>query len=323
MIKKRAGRCGGILIGIILICSSLFFSGCTKQKNHKDSTEKTSNVTVKKSVDSNLLEGEGILYEINEDNMEASVGGYSEAIMGKVTIPDRITFEKREYTVTKIGEEAFESNQIVKELVMGKNVTEISNYAFYACPFLEKLKLSDNVQIIGEEAFAECTSIENISWNQKIRVLGKNAFRACESLKTVTVPKSITDIGAGIFTDCISLHKCEIEKGISILGEGMFTNCSSLQDVVLPDTIFMIGQESFWGCTELKVLDIPSSVKSIGDRAFYGTSIQVLKFPQGISGVKMELLEGMEQLDKIIIAGSDEKVYSEIFAEFGIEIEIY
>ena len=61
----------------------------------------------------------------------------------------------------------------------------------------------------------------------------------------------------------------------------------------------------------------------IGDKAFYDTEIKTLKLPEGITGIKFDMLDGMVELESITVPSSKESMYKEQFNEYGIEINVY
>lgn len=313
--RKRVVLAGLWIMTVLIICS------CSKSNQDKKDNEKNMIEAVYNS-NYDAIEGNSILFELYEDKEEVFVVGCSDVEMEKIVLPDVISYDEKEYMVAGIAEGAFESNQAVTSVKMGKNVSKIEGSAFYACPELKKIDLSDTVRI-GEEAFAECISLQEIEWGDSLESIGNNAFRSCEALEAVSLPASVSEWGTGIFTDCFSLRECTFEKGITNVGEGIFSNCDGLEKVVMPDTISVIGAEAFWGCMALSELTLSDTITTIGDKAFYSTGIVTLRLPEKLSGVKLELLDGMYALETIQVPESKLENYEEVFENYGIEIATY
>lgn len=130
-------------------------------------------------------------------------------------------------------------------------------------------------------------------------------------------------MGTEIFSDCEALKECKLEEGLSFIGQGMFTNCGNLSEVSLPKSITTINEEAFWGCSAIKEIELPEGLIIIGDRAFYDTGIKTLKLPEGLTGIKFDMLDGTTGLESITVPSSQESVYREQFDDYGIEINIY
>ena len=122
---------------------------------------------------------DGIYYNIFSD--ETAVVTYGEEkYSGDVVIPSSITVEGKEYTVSSIGERAFEFCSFLKSVTIGNSVTSIGARAFYGCSGLTSVTIPNAVKSIEKYAFADCSS-----------------------LTSVTIPNSVTSIGAYAFYGCI------------------------------------------------------------------------------------------------------------------------
>lgn len=291
------------------------------RKEQSDKKAKVLEVSYNEGYES--IEGDNILFTVDEESGTATLTSFNDVESEKITLPDKILYEKKEYTVTTIGEGAFESNQSLVEITLGDQITGIEGSAFYACAALEKVTLDSKLEEIGTEAFAEAQSLNAIKWNEQISFLGDYAFRGCIALTELTLPKSISRFGEGVFMDCTGLQTCTLEKGITNVGKGMFTNCDSLTEINIPNTVKEIGEEAFWGCLSLTKLDIPEKLLSVGARAFYSTSIQSLKFPKHLTGFSLETVEGMAALEKVLIPKEEESTYQELLKNFGVELVSY
>ena len=68
---------------------------------------------------------------------------------------------------------------------------------------------------------------------------------------------------------------------------------------------------------------MPESITAISDKAFYSSGIKKLRIPEKVSGVKMEMLEGMEELEEISVPENSKGVYEDLFKNYGIKITSY
>lgn len=300
---------------VFLVLCITIITGCAKEGKEEGALK------VEYNIESGLLEGGGISYQIDGDN--ATVTGHYDLDMENIKIPDSINYENKDYPVTKIATSAFESDLSLVNFTAGANLTEIGDSAFYSCDTLKSADLAGCVQMLGTDAFGSCSVLAEVKGAGALKSISDKAFAACYELGSITIPKSIENIGSEVFADCESLKECNFEEGLSFIGEGMFTNCVSLTGISLPDSITTINAEAFWGCTAIDSLELPEGLAVIGERAFYDTAVKSLKLPGSITSVKFEMLDGMEELGKIIVPASKEAAYKEEFGEYGVEIEVY
>jgi hypothetical protein len=111
-----------------------------------------------------------------------SVSKRSTAIpSGAVAIPDSVTNGSVTYSVTDIGQHAFQN-----------------------CSSLTSVTIPDSVTVIRFSAFRECSSLANITIPDSVTFIGSLAFLECSSLTSVVIGKSVNCI-AGYSFGCISL----------------------------------------------------------------------------------------------------------------------
>ena len=114
--------------------------------------------TIKAKVD-------GLKFELNPQTKEASLA--RNAYRGHILIPEKITYEGVEYTVTSIGKAAFYLSDVA--------VVEIPN----------------SVKSIGEGAFFSCDYLTSITIPESVTEIGDNAFRYSKNLTLAYVPKHL------------------------------------------------------------------------------------------------------------------------------------
>lgn len=301
-------------IGLLIFCITSL-AGCANSEKDTGALEVTYNI------DSGFLEGEGVNYQIDGENV--TVTGYYDFDTENINIPDAIRYENKDYPVTKVAKNAFESDSGIKSFTAGANLQEIEESAFYFCDELKTVDLADSVKILGKDAFGGCSALSEVKGVNALTSILDNAFAFCSSLTSFTLPKSLETMGLGVFSECDALKSCEFEEGLKFIGEGAFTNCTALSDIKLPSTIATINAEAFWGCTAIKSLDLPESLVVIGENAFYDTGVKTLKLPTGITGISFEMLDGMSDLESIEVPEAKLDLYEAQFKDLGIEIKVY
>lgn len=171
---------------------------------------------------------------------------------GAFNIPEDIKRGSYTYTVTQIGNSAFEGASITAVRIPN-TVKRISNRAFYDCFGLTSVTIPDNVTSIGDYAFCSCSG-----------------------LTSVTIPNSVTSIGGGAFRGCSGLASVTIGNSVTTIGNDAFSGCSGLTSVTIPNSVTSIGNYAFYECSGLTSIHIPEYVKLIEHSAFAKTSISTI-----------------------------------------------
>lgn len=145
-------------------------------------------------------------YNIISDT-EVEVVGFNTGTPNLV-IPDKVTLFGKEYTVTRLGHEAFSGQDFIKTVEFRtKSLTQIRDTAFDGCDGLKSLILPEGVTFIGGDA-----------------------FRGCANLTSVEIPSSVTSIGSGAFNYCNNLDVVidNVPENVSV-AKSAFSNCKSIQ----------------------------------------------------------------------------------------------
>lgn len=79
----------------------------------------------------------------------------------ELRILDTITYQDVEYTVTAVGEYAFQYNK-AKVITLPDTITRIEAYAFDHCEKAESINIPSSVTYIGRAAFNTCTALKEI-----------------------------------------------------------------------------------------------------------------------------------------------------------------
>ncbi len=191
---------------------------------------------------------EGIYYELNTYNKQATVMSGETAYTGTVRIPETVTYEDVTYNVTSIG-----------------------NRTFQNCSELTIVSIPNSVTYLGQYAFEGCTGINSVLLPNGVTSIENGTFSGCSGLTEIIIPGSVKTIYDDAFYNCSSLTTVNISEGVTTISGNAFYNCSSLTEVTIPNSVSSIGQNAFFGCSKLASITIPNSVTSIGSQAFYGT----------------------------------------------------
>ncbi len=150
------------------------------------------------------------------------------------------------------------------------SVTSIGDTAFNNCSYLTSITIPNSVTSIGDGAFAGCVNLPSITIPNSVISIGAGAFAGCVNLPSITIPNSVTSIRGSAFSGCSSLTSISIPNSVTRIGEETFAFCSSLTSITIPNSVTSIGDYAFACCSYLTSISIPNSVTSIGDGAFAG-----------------------------------------------------
>ena len=211
------------------------------------------------------------VYLLNEDRTItlAEYSGKTE----KVIIPETVDFGGTVYRVTGIGERAFVSDHLIKEVTLESPVIALAKEAFLDCRNLKAIHFAGLVSEIGDKAFANCKSLQSLELLLEEQLdIGTAAFSECSALQTVKILGSIETIETSAFVNCTALQKITISGGAEHIGDGAFSNCRALQELELATGLQTIGAGAFKNCANLEKLIIrgDQEVQSIGSEAFKG-----------------------------------------------------
>ena len=221
---------------------------------------------------------------------------------GAITIPTSVMYNTAAYSVTSIGDEAFDNCRSLTSVTIPNSVTSIGNSAFADCNGLTSITIPNSVTSIGIYAFLDCTSLTSITIPNRVTTLSRAAFTNCISLTSVTIPNSVLSIGGDVFRDCSGLTSITIPNSVTTIGSRAFAGCSGLTSLsvedgntkydsrnncnaiietetnrlvfgtnitIIPNSVTAIGSEAFFDCRGLTSITIPNSVTTIENDAFY------------------------------------------------------
>ena len=256
---------------------------------------------------------------------------------GNVVIPQVLSIEGENYTVTSISNEAFGWHSSITGLSIPKTVTSIGEDIFYnGCSCLT-LNVEDGnpvydsrdncnaiietatnkliqgcvntfipntVTTIGKKALMYA-DIVNIDIPNSVTTIEDQAFYACHLLESVSIANSVTSFGKRVFTDCSSLTNVNIPNSLTKISEYTFMHCNNLKDIDIPNSITAIEYGAFYGCSSLNNVIIPNSVSEIGPSAYMMcTSLTSISIPEGVATIERGTFQGCSNLASVTIPGT-------------------
>ena len=131
-------------------------------------------------------------YRVTSINAPRTVAvvDYDSCLPANLTIPSTVTLGSVTFSVTSIG-----------------------NYAFQNCSGLTSVTIPNSVTSIGDSAFYGCSSLTSVTIPNSVTTIGNNAFQSCSGLTSVTIPNSVTTIGNNAFQSCSGLTSITVDAG--------------------------------------------------------------------------------------------------------------
>ncbi len=256
------------------------------------------------------FEVDGIYYHVTDATNKTvavtyrgdSYNSYSNEYSGSVTIPSSVTYNGTTYSVTEIGESAFEYCPGLTSVTIPNSITSIGRRAFMDCVRLTSITIPESVTKIDGATFSGCTGLTEVTIPNSVTEIDGSAFFA-SGLASVTIPESVTKIGKYAFAYCTGLTSIEValdnpnyssidgvlynknktmlitypgkKQGDFIIPNSVtgidgfaFSGCTGLTSITIPNSVTWIGECAFEYCTGLTEITIPNKVTEIGDYAF-------------------------------------------------------
>lgn len=224
-----------------------------------------------------------------------------------VSIPSTVENGGITYTVTTIGEYAFQHAQM-PTITIPDSVITIEDAAFASCA-LQYITIPDSVITISNDAFYSCESMTNIVIGNNVKTIGNYAFEECEDLPSITIPDSVTDLGEYAFYKCKSLKSVVLSNGITIIGSGTFSGCRSLPEITLPDSVTEIDSTAFSSCRSLTNITLPDKLTSIGYYAFDGCeNLTSITIPASVTSIEESAFIECQRLETVYYKGNAPQV---------------
>ena len=302
------------------------------------------------------FEVDGIYYNImSEEDKTVEVtyqGGaytYYEEYSGAVNIPDTVTYDDQEYSVTSIGNHAFRDCYNLTSVGIPNGVIRIGDNAFYDCYNLTSVGIPNGVVSIGDAAFLNCEGLVSLIIPGSVTNIEDAAFRRCSGLNSIvvaidnpvydsregcnaiiesasntlvvgcestTIPDGVTSIGDGAFADCDGLASVDIPNSVTNIGVHAFYDCKGLTSVDIPNSVTNIGYYAFYDCDGLASVTIPGSITTIETYTFYGCSnLTSVYIQDGVKSIDVNAFQKCEKLENVELPASVTSIGGSAFAD--------
>lgn len=215
-----------------------------------------------RSLTTDNKDNQGLTYILYMDHT-ATVANYDNSTPdGVIDIPDTVTKDNIDYTVTAIGDSAFESFP---------TPTNVSSVFIPA-----------TVRSIGDSAFSYCNALTTVTFAEgsQLKSIGLAAFYGTEQaypkFKEIQIPDSVDTIGSGAFFYCQDLERITLPSALQTLSSVTFYGCAALSEVTFPASLKTIESSVFDGCRNLSEVKLPASLTAIQSSVFHRCSAKTV-----------------------------------------------
>lgn len=233
-----------------ILAVALFFTLLPVSALAEGSTHTGTNHVDRRTLDTDNKDDQGLTYTLNNEDKTATVANYDNSTPdGVIDIPDTVTSSGQHYTVTAIGDSAFNPSYTitkVSSVFIPATVTSIGRLAFRCCKSLATVTFAEgsHLKSIGVSAFSGTDSahpiFKEIQIPDSVETIGTNAFHNCQDLESITLPASLETIESSAFSSCRKLSEIRLPASLKAIQSYVFDGCSSLE------TVFYDGSLARW-----------------------------------------------------------------------------
>ncbi|MBO7558178.1 MAG: leucine-rich repeat domain-containing protein [Bacteroidaceae bacterium] len=280
---------------------------------------------------------DGINYYILTKGAYVEVRSKNPKYSGDVVIPGTIEYEGETFTVTAIGDNAFNYCTNLTSVSLPNTIKTIGKHAFEECKKLKTINIPQSIELMDINAFFKCEGLEvlkadNIeSWcrmkiNQDANplVYAKHLYFGDDEVKELIIPKTVTAVCDRAFHGYKGLTSVFFENTITSIGDYAFFDCTELKQVRMSNSITAIGTCAFYQCTALSSLILSENLTDIKSRSFYKCeSLSSVIIPNSVESIGDYAFSGCKSIKTIYIGNGAEKIGTWTFANCGNLTDIY
>lgn len=222
---------------------------------------------------------------IDNVNKYVSVSASNIPITPTLIIPDKVTFESTEYSVTSIEPDAFYKCDQITSLVFPNTLKSIGYMSFYRCKSLTQITIPNQVNFIDGYAFIGCTRLNTIEF-KGTTIIPLNVSKITDNIANITliVPNGCINAYVQSWRDP-DLNIYEKSEKIFSTGGLIYTKTDNTEVSVR------------WGCGS-GALNIGNSIAhkdgnsynitSVETKGFYKTSYTSIQLSKNIKRIEQQ-----------------------------------
>ncbi|GAU77637.1 leucine-rich repeat protein [Fusibacter sp. 3D3] len=160
------------------------------------------------------------------------------------------TFDSGTGTIT--GYTGAGGNVVIPSTIGGVAVVAIGEDVFNSNIGIVNVIISEGVETIGPRAFTNCYALKSVSLPESATRIGYNAFYSCFALSDINIPNSITEIPIAAFGYCTLLERITLPDNLESIEASAFIGCDNLKSIIFPSNLTSVGNYAFKDCTYLR-----------------------------------------------------------------------
>ncbi|MBQ9116305.1 MAG: leucine-rich repeat domain-containing protein, partial [Clostridia bacterium] len=235
--------------------------------------------------------------------------------------------------IKTLGKNAFASCPKITEINLPSTVTRVEDTAFSGCNKLETINFPRGMEYIGSSVVNGTAWYNDYTnWDGKLlyfgeylldsnresldgvytvkegtRLIASHAFSSAERLYGVELPDTV-EILCDLVFSYSRLVEIDLPDSIVKIGRGSFYCCYSLIRVKLSDGMNTIPDSTFMWCNIITEISIPDNVTTIGHCAFAHSGLTEITFPEKLTDLGGQALEGCTNLRKVTFNANIKKI---------------
>ncbi len=164
----------------------------------------------------------------------------------EITIPEKVTYEGKQYTIVSIGGSLFYKS----------NITSV--------------KIPNSIKTIGGSAFEECKQLSEITLPEGLERIEAHAFLNT-NIKRFILPNTVNYLGNKVFPSTTEV--LELSNSLTVIPE---ETCvwNKLTSIIIPEGVNTIKTEAFVCSNLMTSVSLPSTLTTL-ERKTFGESSQI------------------------------------------------
>lgn len=197
----------------MLLVVGLFLTGCGKETNTNDQSDKNESINQGDNVVSGEITMEQLMAAPESPVEDFEITEYEEGkfILLNYLGDDEIVVIPESLNITHIEKYTFANNTDVKAIRLSNSVEVIGFGAFGNCEALQLVACGDAIRELGESAFQNCYNLREITLKDGLAKIEAYALSGSDCLMSVEIPASVTEIHYAAFYAAA--------EGFTIIGE--------------------------------------------------------------------------------------------------------
>lgn len=277
----------------------------------------------------------GLKYQLYPLSKTAKVTGNNNA-NGNVTIPEKITYNDVEYTVTALGENCFNWNQNLTSISLPNTIRTIGESCFNDCSSLIRLTLPKSIINLGENCLN--TSIDKLvilTENPPANIRGNgmwttslvyvpdesvNKYKSNADWKQYPIMSINRYPGETIEVDGLKYQLYPYDsQNVGLLPnnynkEGEFTVPATVSANGNTYNVSVIEDDCFNGCSSITAFNFEGEINAIGKNAFREcSSLENFVVPDGVTTLESCTFYNCSKLTNITLPNSLEFIGDNCF----------